>query len=333
MVSFRFYLITITSIFLALALGIAVGAAVVDRATVDALQSRVENVDRKAEEKDRVNQQLSQDLDRWTEFSDAAEPSMMSGRLAGVPVMMVAVRGSSGSVVEAFAESLTLSGARPVGTVWLEAEWDESTDAVIKKLDEATRQTAALNAEFETTALEAGVAGVTNTAERARGIAVETLVRVLSSTAPIETSLAPFVRAGFVSFDEPGKVVGAVTPTENRPDNTVAAVLADRSARLVLEGVPLSVVAGMNRVGTRQIALEDFVADPDATVQTSPKSVVWVNLIREDGLLAQRVTSVDGLQDFRGRMAGVSAIADIVDDTVGHYGFGEGASGPYPGTQ
>ena len=44
MINFRFHLVSLTAVFLALGIGIAVGATVVDRATVDFLETRLKGV-------------------------------------------------------------------------------------------------------------------------------------------------------------------------------------------------------------------------------------------------------------------------------------------------
>ena len=43
------------------------------------------------------------------------------------------------------------------------------------------------------------------------------------------------------------------------------------------------------------------------------------------GALSNRVSSVDNLDDYRGRVASVLALRDLRDGKLGHYGFGPGA--------
>ncbi|MBV9664035.1 MAG: copper transporter, partial [Actinobacteria bacterium] len=44
MINFRYHLVSLTAVFLALAIGIAMGATVVDQATVKLLRSQLESV-------------------------------------------------------------------------------------------------------------------------------------------------------------------------------------------------------------------------------------------------------------------------------------------------
>ena len=65
MVSFRFHLVTLVAIFVAIALGIAVGATVVDRATVDLLQQRLDQVDARLDVTDEENKRQATTIDEW----------------------------------------------------------------------------------------------------------------------------------------------------------------------------------------------------------------------------------------------------------------------------
>ena len=49
MINFRFHLVSLIAIFLALALGVVIGAGVIDRGVVDTLDNRLEHVEAKAD--------------------------------------------------------------------------------------------------------------------------------------------------------------------------------------------------------------------------------------------------------------------------------------------
>lgn len=119
MVNFRFHLVSITAVFLALAVGIGLGATVVDQATVEALQRRLNGVSNRVDRTDRENERLQRELARWSQFSDEAGNEAVEGRLADVPVLVVAVQGTPRLPVEALQASLVAAGARFQGTVWL----------------------------------------------------------------------------------------------------------------------------------------------------------------------------------------------------------------------
>ena len=62
MVNFRFHLVSLTAVFLALAAGITIGAGVVDRATVDQIERRLTDVDARRQATNDENDQLRADL-------------------------------------------------------------------------------------------------------------------------------------------------------------------------------------------------------------------------------------------------------------------------------
>ena len=49
MINFRYHLVSLTAVFLALAAGITIGAGVVDRATVTRIEGQLRNVDSRRE--------------------------------------------------------------------------------------------------------------------------------------------------------------------------------------------------------------------------------------------------------------------------------------------
>ena len=89
MVTFRFHLLSLTAVFLALAVGIAIGATVVDQATVDALQKRLDNF----EHTERENARLRGQVGDWERFSEEAADEFVEGRLNQHPVLVVTVQG------------------------------------------------------------------------------------------------------------------------------------------------------------------------------------------------------------------------------------------------
>ncbi len=59
--------------------------------------------------------------------------------------------------------------------------------------------------------------------------------------------------------------------------------------------------------------------------KTGPVAPQFVVALRDDGAVAGRVSTVDNLDDYRGRLAAVLAIGELQTGQTGHYGFGAGA--------
>ena len=83
MISFSYYLITIVAIFLALGLGVLAGSTVLDQGLVNSLQAQTNKLKTDLGDlRGRVND-LTFQVDKANEFSDAILPIIARGRLVG----------------------------------------------------------------------------------------------------------------------------------------------------------------------------------------------------------------------------------------------------------
>src|SRR5687768_10602049 len=111
MISFRFHLISITAIFLAMAIGVLVGSTFVDRAIVDGLQNRIDTVEGNLEERQAENEALESERNRLGSFIGAGADFAVTGRLTDVPVFLLATRGVDEDIVEQLALLAVRAGA------------------------------------------------------------------------------------------------------------------------------------------------------------------------------------------------------------------------------
>ncbi|MDQ3107403.1 MAG: copper transporter, partial [Actinomycetota bacterium] len=123
MVNFRFHLVSLTAVFLALAAGITIGAGVVDRATVDQIERRLEEVDGRREDTNRQNDELRSDLTRWGNFAEESGDRLVAGQLTGTPVVVVATNGVNRDLVNSVRSALVTAGAEIDGTIWFTGRW------------------------------------------------------------------------------------------------------------------------------------------------------------------------------------------------------------------
>ena len=73
MINFRFHLVSLIAIFLALALGVVIGAGVIDRGVVDTLNNRLDNVESKASRIQDDNAALRDDNSKLTAALEASQ--------------------------------------------------------------------------------------------------------------------------------------------------------------------------------------------------------------------------------------------------------------------
>ncbi len=94
MINFRFHLASLIAIFLALALGVVVGAGVIDRGVVDTLNGRLDSVESKANRIQGENDVLRGEVAELTDAIGAMECPAVNNTMLAEDVGIVAVRGS-----------------------------------------------------------------------------------------------------------------------------------------------------------------------------------------------------------------------------------------------
>src|SRR3954452_7903504 len=107
MISFRFHVVSITAVFLALAIGIVVGSTYVDNAVVDQLRNRITSVSETLDVRKAESDQLRSDLGDANDYIDASADYAVTDRLTDVPVLLLAARGVDGDPVS---RTLALAG-------------------------------------------------------------------------------------------------------------------------------------------------------------------------------------------------------------------------------
>src|SRR5688572_10434881 len=123
MINFRFHLVSLIAVFLALALGIVMGATVIDQAIVDTLNARIDDVRDQANDQRAENSELRDELNRLRDYLERSDDYAAAGRLTAVPVPVVAFRGVDDDDVRRAVELAQQAGAFAPGILWLEDKW------------------------------------------------------------------------------------------------------------------------------------------------------------------------------------------------------------------
>jgi hypothetical protein len=142
-ISFRYHVVTIAAVFLALAIGLLGGGAFVQ----PALQRQLEN--RTADLRSELDARLGQIDDLRLEvaglaaFSEAALPYLTSGTLVGTPVVIVTQVGVEDEVLATTLDAFSTAGADIVTTVSASALLDSQDPAVQQELAQILGQPSA----------------------------------------------------------------------------------------------------------------------------------------------------------------------------------------------
>jgi hypothetical protein len=138
MIDFRYHLVSIVAVFLALAIGIVVGSTALKPAVLTGLQKTA------TAEKGRIdalfarNAQLNNQLKAAESYAQSGEHLALGGLLDGQRVVLVTAPGFPAGVVTGVSSALTLAGATMTGQVQLQSQF--FTAGTQSDLDTLNRQ-------------------------------------------------------------------------------------------------------------------------------------------------------------------------------------------------
>ncbi len=337
MVNFRFHLVSLTGVFLALAVGIVLGASVVNSGAVDGLRGQLGSVKDDVSRVDQQNESLRRDLASWDEFSKKASPGILAGRLQGVPVLLSGVRGMDSEPLKDLRDDLLAADARLQGTVWLESkmELDNPNDvrALSAVFDLGTQEADLVRQELFSrlanelvTAAAAGQPTATTLPVGVNGAATSLpgVTGTTASVAPPGGVLATLSTLGFVTIDgADGGSFDINLPLATGTRFVVAsgegADVADPVGAIALVRALTAASGATNRV----VAVEPGKPAQGREAEVRARFIGPLRAGSRD--LENRVSTVNNLEDFRGRVAAVLALIELGVGRVGHYGTGTGA--------
>ncbi|PFG42926.1 copper transport outer membrane protein MctB [Isoptericola jiangsuensis] len=319
MIDFRYHLVSLISVFLALAVGIILGAGPLQNAIGDQLTDQVEalRVERTA-----LRDSLSEAeaaRDEQSAYALAAGAELVDGSLEDVRVAVVDVDGVSGTREAEVVAQLEAAGARVVAQSSMTGAWTSAGDAVLRGTvadGQRGRLDGVVEGDATTAQVLGSVLGVALTEADAEGSesrstrAVE-LYQLLSQVGLIESRFAPSAPAEAVLLLSAGTEAEDVAATESSevPEDVdaVGAVLALQAAAGTV------VVAGPTAVDGDLVA--DLRSDETATGVLSTVSGIEQELMRLNvplALAAQYVGEV-GQYGFEDDAAVVPPAVDLAD--------------------
>ena len=310
MINFRFHIVSLIAVFLALALGVVMGATVVNRAIVDRLNSRIDTVEKNANARKTESDQLRGQVGQLNGYIDGTKDFAVAGSLDGATLATIATRGVDADAVKQTVALAQQAGARAPGILWLEGKLALSDADTVRQLDELlgkTGQNAKATRDEAWNALASRVATGGGAAANGRDL------------------LAALADAGFISF-EPVGTQGANFSPASFSGGDVKVLLVDGTNGQVNGSevlAPLSNALVANRL---RLVVGDVFAQKDK----GPKRGAMLAPIRESDALKQAVSTVDDVDLVEGRVASVLALAGLSRNVVGQYGYGTGATKSAP---
>jgi hypothetical protein len=311
MISFRYHLVSIIAVFLALAVGIVLGTAALNGPIQTNLNNNLSRVTSEKRGLEGDVEQLREQLTSSDAFAVAVGPRLVRGSLADHRVLLVTTPETPPELSERLTPLLRAAGAQVGGTLQLlPALADPAQGQLVEDL---VAQVVPAGVELPDT----------SPVERATAELAAALVRPSQGRA-VEPEEAQAVVSGFAEAD----LVEFTGAGETLQPATLAVVLGGPApARL-----PAPAQAGQAAVLSLVAALD---GRSDGTVVAGPAGSAGerglVQALRADSQVVRRVSSVDNADRGTGQVSAVLALAEQTAGKAGQYGSGEGASGALPG--
>jgi len=316
MINLRYHIVSLVAVFLALALGVVMGSTVFKDSLTAAQRGLNKLVVDQAEQLRQQKNQLDAENHDLKDFGDAVLPSLLNDKLRGRHVVLLDTDQVDSSTWQSVRDTLQqLAGATVDARITfssnrltLQDSGDRSTLAGLLGGDSADPD------GLRTTLLDQ----LTNRLITSDRLPTDDTGRArdkLTSLADAKFAsldLASQFKGGKAAFPEPGSLFVIIGPTNGNPALAPGAFL-----------VPL---AGK---------LSDKTSQPVAGVEAWVGTSSWVEILRADKAVNQRVTSIDDVDQVFGEYAFVEALAAQLQNPPqppGHYGTKAGNNGLLPKT-
>ncbi|WP_369133810.1 copper transporter [Modestobacter sp. I12A-02662] len=308
MIDFRYHLVSLIAVFLAVALGIVIGTTQLNGPVLDNLQGQVSDLQADKRDLEDQTQELQAQVEDVGAFEEAVGPTLVAGTLAERSVVLVLAPGEvPAEVVEGVTALLGSAGATVTGTVRLTDAYTDPASA---------------------TSLQSYVTGpgrppgitlpeTDDTGQLVASLLAQVLMvpgpgSPTAGTVP-DTAATSSVLAGLEELDVLSQDTSSVSPAD--------------FAIVLTTGTLTGNAADEDRTtGLVQLAEALDAAGSGAVVAGDPASAGeggLVAAVRGDQAVSSAVSTVDNVTTPAGRISAVLAVAAEGRGTSGEYGVGE----------
>ena len=321
MINIRFHVVSIVAVFLALGIGVAMGASFIDRATVSSMQDRVDDLETGFRDRGGRIERF-EDLLRSSDEAAAALTSPDSrattGALTEVPVVLLAATGTPEGALSQLTEVLGNASADVVGSVEFQTGLPEEGSSV----EDLSTALAALSASPPEPADPEPTVTPTDPLPDPSADAVATierysergLIAVDSAGQPAETAFPTTAGVRYVMILAPGTSPDA----EDWVVPLIEAYGEQSTSTMVVAGVSEPRPNGGLRV---ELEGEEAAGSPPLPELLEPVRT---------GAASNEVSSVQFATEPLARLSVVYTLQALTEGIVGHFGLGEGVDTPYP---
>jgi Copper transport outer membrane protein, MctB len=260
-IDFRYHLVSIVAVFLALAIGIVLGSTELQGTTLDSLRALSNSLTSKLNAAEAQRDGYAQLAGASDAFLKTAESKLLDGTLAGDRVVIVTEPGAPSAVVAGVTQAAKLAGAAVTGTVALQPKFNDLSGATQASLSAINAQLATSTVTTLAPAATSQTGNQQNAAQLiASAILNQTTDQAGLTTAQAQLVLQAYAQGGYLS--ESGAAWNRATlavivapgsvPADgaNDPANQVLLALAQEFAALSAATLVAGSVAGTTPAGS-----------------------------------------------------------------------------------
>lgn len=299
MISFRYHLVSIIAVFLALAVGIVVGTTALNGPVTTDLRHQVNSL--KSDRSTLSNQvkTLQSQVDNAGQFASSFGAQLVSGTLKGKSVLLVGMPGVATGMEDGIAAQLTAAGAQLTGRLNLAGDYIDQTEA--SKIDTMVTSNHPIGLNLTTTS-------------DARVLGAETLAYVLLGSGQqtdLKSVLSSFANLHMLSSNA----------SDVNPAKSIVVIASGTLATGSYGGqAELDLVSALQGKGG------DVVVAGDSGSATGGGLVAMTR----QGSAKSAVSTVDNADTPYGQVSTVLAMAQLQNSQTGNYGTGPGADALFP---
>jgi hypothetical protein len=315
MIDFRYHVVSLVSVFLALGIGIVLGAGPLQQSIGTTL---AKDVDALRQEKDALRTELDTTnaaLQHRDDFTTAVVPTLVNGQLLSRRVVIVALPGVDTGQADSLVNAITAAGGTVTGRVSIGAAWVDPGKGPAR-----TKAISDLTTKLPTGAVP--TAGATDV--RLSSLLAHALVGAGVGPAGRNSPTASAVLGELgsvdliaVKGDVAGLASGAILLAPGNPDSTSDQPTATSAPQLEY----VNLATALDSIGGGAV-----VSGPPS----SASGAGVLALIRNDDVAKSRVSTVDTGSTPMGVITAVLALREQLSGGAGAYGFGSGVSAPLP---
>ena len=310
MIDFRYHLVSIVAVLLALAIGIVLGSGFLGGPLLSQLERQLNALDDRNRDLIREGVERDRLLEGYVGFAEAVQAELIRGTLIGRRVVVVTVEGTDGTTVDRLRDSIELAGGTVASTLRILASFaleDEQQRASLGAVAGAGRSGPEEMRRDVADLLATRVAAASSLAsERPRvgPTADERLERMVDELAA----------AGFLDVERLEEGVTA-------PGGAAVLVVGGGPVAPPFDPEPMLETLGL------RLAEEGTVV-----VAASPAADTWgiTQSICDDPAAAEEISTVDHADTVYGQTSVVLSLAALPAEEPGHYGLESCATGVIP---